>query len=108
MHRADGAPKRARGRGRGGAARGSGTTRGGSALVSAGREGLPRTGPGSRGGNTNRKPRITKADRARLEAEKAERERQGVMASMPVGYTAPGMTLASAASIGNTPLVFNQ
>jgi len=32
----------------------------------------------------------------------------GVMASMPNGFNAPGMTLASAANMGNTPLVFNQ
>jgi len=67
-------------------------------LAAAGREGLPRTGPGSRGRNTIRKPRITNADRARLKAEKYERERM----------SAADITLASAANIGNAPLVFNQ
>lgn len=32
-------------------------------------------GPGSRGGTTVRKPRVTKADRAMMEAEKHEREK---------------------------------
>ncbi|KAI0206687.1 hypothetical protein F4808DRAFT_3139 [Astrocystis sublimbata] len=62
--RGDGAPKRGRGSrgGRGGsrgAATGTGRGRGG--------------GPGSRGGIT-RKPRMTKADRAQMDREKAERE----------------------------------
>lgn len=60
----DGLPKRGRGSrgGRGGsrgAATGTGRGRGG--------------GPGSRGGIT-RKPRMTKADRAQMDREKAERE----------------------------------
>ncbi|KAI0516935.1 hypothetical protein F5B22DRAFT_636157 [Xylaria bambusicola] len=62
--RGDGLPKRGRGSrgGRGGsrgAATGTGRGRGG--------------GPGSRGGIT-RKPRMTKADRAQMDREKAERE----------------------------------
>jgi hypothetical protein len=32
-------------------------------------------GPGSRGGQTVRKPRVTKADRAQMEQEKHEREK---------------------------------
>lgn len=64
IHRRDGLPKRGRGsRGGRGGSRGaaSGTTRG--------RGG----GPGSRGGVV-RKPRMTKADKAQLEKEKADRE----------------------------------
>ncbi|KAI0554371.1 hypothetical protein F4679DRAFT_294584 [Xylaria curta] len=62
--RGDGLPKRGRGSrgGRGGA-------RGAAAGTGRGRGG----GPGSRGGIT-RKPRMTKADRAQMDREKAERE----------------------------------
>tara|TARA_R110002003_G_scaffold269_6_gene17987 strand:- start:218 stop:1177 length:960 start_codon:yes stop_codon:yes gene_type:complete len=61
---ADGTVRRGRGRGRGGTVRGDATGRG------RGRGG----GPGSRGGSTVRKPRVTKADRAMMEQEKKERE----------------------------------
>lgn len=72
--RADGTPKRGRGRGsRGGA---TGTRRGG--------------GPGSRGGRVpgegrggTRKPRITKADKARMDQEKADRERLATSTTLP-------------------------
>ncbi|KAF2838587.1 HPC2-domain-containing protein [Patellaria atrata CBS 101060] len=64
VERADGTVKRGRGRGRGGTTRGDGTGRG--------RGG---GGRGSRGGATVRKPRVTKADRALMEQEKAEREK---------------------------------
>ncbi|KAI1325460.1 hypothetical protein F5Y16DRAFT_264991 [Xylariaceae sp. FL0255] len=64
LGRGDGLPKRGRGsRGGRGGARGAGTGTG------RGRGG----GPGSRGGIT-RKPRMTKADKAQLDREKAERE----------------------------------
>ncbi|KAG9246175.1 hypothetical protein BJ878DRAFT_498141 [Calycina marina] len=105
LERGENFPKRARGRGRGGAARGTGTTRGGAAAA-LNREGLPRTGPGSRGGNTNRKPRMTKADRARMDAEKVERAKLGGMSSLPIGFQAP-MTVPSSSNLGSTPLVFN-
>ncbi|KAF2085312.1 histone promoter control 2 [Saccharata proteae CBS 121410] len=65
VERADGTVKRGRGRGRGGTTRGdttSGRGRGGG-------------GRGSRGGQTVRKPRVTKADRAMMEQEKLNRER---------------------------------
>ena len=65
--RADGTIKRGRGRGRGGTTRGDASGRG------RGRGG----GPGSRGGTTVRKPRVTKADRALMEQEKIEREKMG-------------------------------
>jgi len=105
FNRADGAPKRGRGRGRGGTTRGSGTRGGASGLNS--RTGLPLTGPGSRGGSTTRKPRITKADRARMEQEKLDRERMGTMATVPSNYG--GMAqLASGPNMGTTPMVFNQ
>ncbi|KAI8631561.1 HPC2-domain-containing protein [Xylariaceae sp. FL1651] len=62
--RGDGLPKRGRGsRGGRGGSRGAGTGTG------RGRGG----GPGSRGGIT-RKPRMTKADKAQMDREKAERE----------------------------------
>ncbi|KAI0468125.1 hypothetical protein F4859DRAFT_215512 [Xylaria cf. heliscus] len=62
--RGDGLPKRGRGS-RGG----RGGSRGAAATTGRGRGG----GPGSRGGIT-RKPRMTKADRAQMDREKAERE----------------------------------
>ncbi|KAF2964146.1 hypothetical protein GQX73_g9431 [Xylaria multiplex] len=62
--RGDGLPKRGRGS-RGG----RGGSRGAAASTGRGRGG----GPGSRGGIT-RKPRMTKADRAQMDREKAERE----------------------------------
>jgi hypothetical protein len=62
--RADGTIKRGRGRGRGGTTRGDTSGRG-----------RGRGGPGSRGGTTVRKPRVTKADRALMEQEKHEREK---------------------------------
>ncbi|OJD35587.1 histone promoter control 2 [Diplodia corticola] len=65
---------RGRGRGRGGATRGDTT-------ASRGRGG----GRGSRGGVTTRKPRVTKADRAMMEAEKMEREKMAAtLAAKPV------------------------
>ncbi|USP73290.1 hypothetical protein yc1106_00564 [Curvularia clavata] len=64
VERADGTVRRGRGRGRGGTVRGEASGRG------RGRGG----GPGSRGGSTVRKPRVTKADRAAMEQEKAARE----------------------------------
>ncbi|CZR57452.1 related to HPC2 Cell cycle regulatory protein [Phialocephala subalpina] len=108
--RGDGPPKRGRGRGsRGGSSRSSG--RGGITATQEAklRQGLPLSGPGSRGGSTTRKPRITKADRARMEQEKLEREKMGSMASMPNNYGHGGMApLASAPVLGSTPMVFNQ
>lgn len=61
-------------------------------------------GAGSRGGTTApRKSRITKADRARMDQEKLEREQMG-MNGMPGGYG----TIQLAPSLGGTPMVFNQ
>lgn len=60
-------------------------------------------GTGSRGGSTApRKSRITKADRARMDQEKLEREQMG-MNGMPGGYN----TLQLAPNLGGTPMVFN-
>ncbi|KAL1654487.1 HIR complex subunit [Didymella pomorum] len=67
VERADGTVRRGRGRGRGGTTRGETSGRG------RGRGG----GPGSRGGQTVRKPRVTKADRAAMEQEKLAREKMG-------------------------------
>ncbi|KAF2660624.1 HPC2-domain-containing protein [Lophiostoma macrostomum CBS 122681] len=82
VERADGTVRRGRGRGRGGTARGETSGRG------RGRGG----GPGSRGGSTVRKPRVTKADRAQMEQEKIEREKMAatIAAKQPLNtYTAP-------------------
>lgn len=77
VERADGTVKRGRGtRGRGGVTRGETSGRG------RGTGG----GRGSRGGATVRKPRVTKADRARMDAEKMERERMGAMTAAPSQY----------------------
>ncbi|KAI9680794.1 MAG: hypothetical protein M1817_004234 [Caeruleum heppii] len=64
---------RGRGRGRGGRTRGTTSGRGGTSL--------PASGPGSRGGKIVRKPRITNADRANMEQEKADRERMAGLTS---------------------------
>ena len=73
--RADGTVRRGRGRGRGGTIRGETSGRG------RGRGG----GPGSRGGQTVRKPRVTKADRAAMEQEKIAREKMGeAIAKQPI------------------------
>ena len=77
IEKGEGPTKRGRGgRGRGGATRGEGSTRGrGTGL-----------GRGSRGGSTVRKPRVTKADRAKMESEKQERERMAPTAAKPSAY----------------------
>lgn len=59
--------------------------------------------PGSRGGSTTRKPRITKADRARMEQEKLDRERMGTMAPMPGNYGAGMAQLAGAPAVAKIP-----
>lgn len=70
--RADGTIKRGRGRGRGGRGRASGTTHQQQPLAAAvpisQETGLPVRGPGSRGGNINRRPRASK---------KAEQDKPG-------------------------------
>merc|ERR1711964_404599 len=108
--RADGAPTRGRGRGsRGGRISGG---RGATLLLNGNipvrPNGLPAHGPGSRGGSTTRKPRITKADRARMEQEKLEREKMGSMASMPGGYGSMPHLASAPSNLGSTPMVFNQ
>jgi len=86
LRRADGTVKRGRGRGRGGGV----GARGGRGAASAGTNseagGGRGGGPGSRGGTTTRKPRITKADRAMMEKEKANREKMATLAAKPPGY----------------------
>ncbi|KAI9797859.1 MAG: hypothetical protein M1833_005059 [Piccolia ochrophora] len=92
IERADGTvPKRGRGRGRGsrgGSTRGSDTGRGGSALGSTtSTRGAASAGVTStRGSTIVRKPRIRKADRARMEQEKLERERMATLAAKPSTY----------------------
>ena len=71
--------RRGRGRGRGGTVRGEAAGRG------RGRGG----GPGSRGGTTVRKPRVTKADRAMMEAEKHEREKMAATMAVKQAQPAP-------------------
>ncbi|KAJ4984760.1 histone promoter control 2 [Stagonosporopsis vannaccii] len=81
VERADGSVRRGRGRGRGGTTRGETTGRG------RGRGG----GPGSRGGQTVRKPRVTKADRVAMEQEKIAREKLGeAIAKQPVSAGTAG------------------
>ncbi|GAW13377.1 hypothetical protein ANO14919_027610 [Xylariales sp. No.14919] len=75
--RGDGLPKRGRGS-RGG----RGGSRGAAASTGRGRGG---GGPGSRGGIT-RKPRMTKADRAQMDREKAEREANLLKSSNASSY----------------------
>jgi hypothetical protein len=91
VHRADGTTKRGRGRGRGGgSSRGRGAAHatlapsGGILLATTtAARGGPGSrgggGPGSRGGHVGpRKQRITKAAKAAMDGEKAERERQAL------------------------------
>lgn len=85
IHRADGTVRRGRGRGRGGATRGEASGRG------RARGG----GPGSRGGTTVRKPRVTKADRAMMEQEKQARESMAAN----IAAKAPLTTLAGPAAV---------
>jgi hypothetical protein len=99
--------KRTRGSrgGRGGARVASGT-RGAHSATGGGSAGKENKDGGAlRGGGTTRKPRITKADRARRDAEKVERERMGVLAARggPGGYGAGGM---EGHHLGGTPMVF--
>lgn len=79
VERADGTVRRGRGSGRG--SRGGGR---GDASSGRGRG----VGRGSRGGGTGRKPRVTKADRARMENEKRERESMAATASKPAVFAA--------------------
>ncbi|KAL6240847.1 HIR complex subunit [Rhinocladiella similis] len=82
VERADGTIKRGRGRGRGG---GPGS-RGGRAGAASDRPNGRGGGPGSRGGGITRKPRITKAERAQRESEKAEREKIAPLVAKPAAY----------------------
>ncbi|KAI9825187.1 MAG: hypothetical protein M1819_000592 [Sarea resinae] len=100
IERADGTVKRGRGRGRGGHAGSSGTTRG-SGAGSSGRGGGA-AGLGSergergtgRGTTTTRKPRVTKAERARMEQEKLEREKMAVLVARGGGGAGAGTYVA--------------
>ena len=87
IERADGTVKRGgrggRGTGRGGTTRGDGTGR---------TRGTRGGGPGSRGGTTVRKPRVTKAERAKMESEKVEREKMAATAAKPTMY--PGTVMS--------------
>lgn len=89
LNRADGTVRRGRGRGRGGATRGETSGRG------RGRGG----GPGSRGGNTVRKPRVTKADRALMEQEKHEREKMAHNLNIAAKQPSAGPTYAGIPSL---------
>lgn len=104
--RGDGGAKR----GRGSRARGGATKVAGASKPSSSRPpkdaNLPTTGPGSRGGNINRKPRMTKADKARMDQEKEDRERSAASMSAPTnGY---GGMIPLSSGLGNTPMIFNQ
>ncbi|KAF2144453.1 uncharacterized protein K452DRAFT_316448 [Aplosporella prunicola CBS 121167] len=77
VERADGTVRRGRGRGRGGTSRGEASGRG--------NRGGGGGGGRARGGNTVRKPRVTKADRAMMEQEKLEREKMAqTLAAKPM------------------------
>lgn len=89
VERADGTVRRGRGRGRGGSTRGETSGRG------RGRGG----GPGSRGGNTVRKPRVTKADRAQMEQEKHEREKMAHNLNIAAKQPSAGPTYAGIPSL---------
>ncbi|KAK4496920.1 hypothetical protein PRZ48_011369 [Zasmidium cellare] len=84
---------RGRGRGRGRAAAAAGTTH--AQLAEKNKDPNAPTGRGrgrGRGTGAPRKPRITKADRERMEAEKAERERAAGGGTMgPAGSGTPAM-----------------
>ncbi|MCJ1432609.1 hypothetical protein MMC27_001966 [Xylographa pallens] len=93
VERADGTPKAGRGRGRGRGGRGSRGGRGG-ANSDRGAEGTPGdsgAGPKTRGTGVTRKPRVKKADRALMEAEKADREKMAVLVAKPAGYVGMGL-----------------
>ena len=77
FNRADGAPKRGRGGGRG---RG-GSTRGGRGGAAAANKDAAKDGKAP-----VRKPRTTKADKERMDREKAQRENLAPLASKPVNY----------------------
>ncbi|MCJ1299023.1 hypothetical protein MMC08_001814 [Hypocenomyce scalaris] len=79
VERADGTVKRGRGRGRGGTARATGSSRGGATAGGT---------AAMRGTAAVRKPRVTKAARALMEQEKAEREKMAVLAAKPSTYPA--------------------
>jgi hypothetical protein len=101
------------GRGRGGRGRGRGRTTAAATAAAAAAAAADRTtavekakdpnaptrGRGSRGGRTGapRKPRITKADREKMEAEKAERERM-VSGGHPPGGTPLQLNLTNTAT----------
>lgn len=99
LSNSDGPAKRGRG-GRGG---GPGS-RGGRGGRGGGEGGRGRGGgPGSRGGTTTtRKPRITKLEKQRMEAEKTERES---MAKAVSGGTASSTNTTTAANAGAYGLV---
>lgn len=104
VERAGGTAKRGRGRGRGGGTRGGASNRGGASGAGIGGDssGGTGTGPGAtgttagaggaggktgaRGGGTVRKPRITKAERARREQESHDREKNAPLAAKPASY----------------------
>ncbi|MCJ1390881.1 hypothetical protein MMC18_003742 [Xylographa bjoerkii] len=93
VERADGTPKVGRGRGRGRGGRGSRGGRGGG-VSDRGAEGAPGdsgAGPKTRGTGVTRKPRVRKADRALMEAEKADREKMAVLVAKPAGYVGMGV-----------------
>lgn len=90
-------------RGRGGNTRGGKGARGGATAARGGSTAA--AGTGTRGATATRKPRVTKADRARMEQEKAEREKQGLLAAKPAGYS--NSMGQSPPTTGGTPMVFN-
>ncbi|KAL8964393.1 MAG: hypothetical protein Q9183_004481 [Haloplaca sp. 2 TL-2023] len=85
VERSDGAPKRGRGGGRGRGSRGGasgGTTRGGGGAAAA----ATGTSTTLTKSGQPRKKRITKAEKAEMEQEKAQRESMAPLAAKPTNY----------------------
>ncbi|PWY79369.1 HPC2-domain-containing protein [Aspergillus sclerotioniger CBS 115572] len=106
VERADGTIKRGRGRGRGGRGRGPPSSHHQVPLAAAvpisQETGLPVRGPGSRGGSTTRRPRISKA--ARLQAEQ-ERANAASATSHGRGGGATGRGGSTSTRGGKNPMV---
>ncbi|KAL2853856.1 hypothetical protein BJY01DRAFT_205928, partial [Aspergillus pseudoustus] len=102
VERADGTIKRGRGRGRGGRGRGPATTHQQLPLAAAipisQETGLPVRGPGSRGGNINRRPRVSK----KAEQDKANGPTSG---SHGRGGGGAGRGGSTGSRGGKTPMV---
>lgn len=111
MTRADGTIKRGRGRGRGGRSRAAPATSHQVPLAAAvpisQETGLPLRGPGSRGGSTTRRPRVSKAARQQMEAEKEKQGNHSSPASNGRGGGTAGRGGGPGSRGGKTPSAAN-